>query len=347
MVSPVPKVSVIIAARNEERHIERCLRSILDGTLPPEDVEIIVAEGHSADRTREIVERIARDHPNVRVIDNPEQIAPTGFNRAIRASRGDAVLIGSAHCCLDPNYLEVCLRKLAETSADATGGREVAVPWDDSLQARLAAAVLGSRFGVGAAYRTAAKEGPVDTVGPALYRRGVFERVGLYDERLVRNQDNEFNSRLRAAGGEIWMTPEAKVSYYGRPGIRRLLAQNYRNGYYAMLNWRITPASFSLRHAIPLLFVVGLLAGAVLAVLEWYLEWFYLAVLGVYGVAAGVSAAQLAIRHRSPALLLVFLLFPILHIAYGIGTLVGIFRFGFTRLPEKVSAKLEPRGTPC
>jgi glycosyltransferase involved in cell wall biosynthesis len=353
-VASFPRVSVIMAARNEEKYIERCLRSLLASSLPESQLEIVVADGGSTDRTREIVLSFAARHPCIRLIDNPEKVAPTGFNYAIKASRGDTILLLSAHSAIDPDFIPVCLAKLDETGADVAGGVEIAVAAEDSLEAVLATSVLDSRFGVGSSFRTVHKEGFVDTVSPALYRRSVFERVGLFDERLIRNQDNEFNSRLRAAGLRIWMTPAVRAYYYGRTSIVRLLRQNYLNGYYAMLNWRITPASVALRHVMPLLFVVGLVVGGVLAsiheclappkfVLPEALWIIYFAVLGLYVVMAVYSTLKLVLRRKSAGRLLTVFLFPVLHITYGIGTLTGIFRFGFMRISRRGPDKLTPR----
>jgi glycosyltransferase involved in cell wall biosynthesis len=351
---PYPRVSVIMATHNEEKFIERCVLSVLEGTFPHDQLEIIVADGMSTDRTREIVQRLARQYPCVRLIDNPERIAPTAFNRAIKASRGDTILLLSAHSQIDPNYIRIVLDRLEQSGADMAGGIEVALPPDATLHALIATAILGSRFGVGSSYRTRLKEGYVDTVGPALYRREVFERIGLFDERLVRNQDNELNARLRAAGGRVWMTVATRTYYFGRGTIAALLRQNYRNGFYAMLNWRITPASFSLRHAVPVLFVAFVVLGAVAAIFNDQLARIhasihdlpgaiYLFVLGLYVLLVAVSAVGLALRHRRLAMLLTFFIFPLLHLYYGIGTLAGIFRFGLARIRRIEPEKLQPR----
>ena len=351
---PYPRVSVIMATHNEEKFIERCVLSVLEGTFPLDQLEIIVADGMSTDRTRDIVQRLARQYPCVQLIDNPERVAPTAFNRAIKASRGDTILLLSAHSQIDPDFICIVLDRLAQSGADMAGGVEVALPPSDTLQARIATAILGCRFGVGSSFRTRAKEGYVDTIGPSLYRREVFERIGLFDERLIRNQDNELNARLRAAGGRVWMTVATRAYYFGRGTIAALLRQNYRNGFYTMLNWRITPASFSLRHAVPLLFVLSLLAGALAilfddqlarihASIEGLLGLIYFSVLGLYVVLAATAAVMLALRHRRLAMLLTFFVFPLLHLCYGIGTLAGIFRFGLARICRIEPEKLQPR----
>jgi len=342
MTSKRPRVSVIVATRNEEAHIEQCLRTVLDGALPPDDLEIVVADGGSTDRTREIIAGIAREHPNVRLIDNPGRTAPAGFNRAIWASRGDAVCVLSAHCYVDPYYFEAALEALDRVDADVVGGPMATLPGGQGMQARLVQALTTTRFGVGGSFRTFVKEGPVDTVVFGVYRRAVFERIGLFDERLVRNQDNELNSRLRAGGRGCWMVPTMKSYYYNRAGLKQLFWQNFRNGMYGVLTWRINPASFMLRHAVPMLFVLFLILGGLLAVIHPVLTLAYTGLLCLYGLLAVAASVQQGIRYRTGLALLMPLMFLGLHVAYGIGAVFGLFRFGLRRVPGGGPARLDP-----
>lgn len=337
------RLSVIIAARNEEQHIAQCLSSVLAGGLASQELEILVADGGSTDKTKEIVQAFCSTHSNIRLIDNPGKTAPAGFNIAIRASRGEAICILSAHSYVDETYFPRCLAKLESGEVDCVGGPMVTLPGSDNLESRMIMAITSSRFGVGSSFRTIRKEGPTDTVVFGVYRRDVFERIGLFDERLVRNQDNELNARLRAIGGKVWMVADAVSYYYNRVTFRRLFSQNFRNGLYGVLTWRINPASFSLRHAIPLLFVVFLLGGTAAAIFLPPLRYAFAAVLGLYGALAIGASLQQAKRFPHPLLLLMPLGFAALHIWYGVGTLLGLFRFGLGRLPGNVPDKLAPQ----
>ena len=237
----------------------------------------------------------------------------------------------------------MCLAKLDEHGADVVGGTEVAIPYEDNLSSRLVSAVLSSRFGVGGNFRTVMREGPTDTATAGVYRREVFERIGLFDERLVRNQDNEFNSRLRAAGGQAWTTTEACLYYYSRATLRTLLRQNFRNGLYGMLAWRLNPASFTVRHAVPLAFVLFLALGAALSLVHPVLCWAYLAGLGLYAILDVLASIQHGLRSSDAITgMLCVLAFPLLHIFYGLGTLTGIVRFGLGRIAGPEPEMLPP-----
>jgi len=337
-----PAVSVIIAIRGDEPHVGRCLRSVLDGTLPEDDIEIIVADGGSSDHALRSLKEVAAGHLCIRVIDNPKRITPAGFNEAIKASTGRAICILSAHCYVDPDYLETCLAGLDSQCADVVGGVMVTLPGSDSAQARMIQAITSSRFGMGSSFRTIRRDGPVDTVVFGVYRREVFERIGLFDERLVRNQDNELNSRLRASGGKVWLASQTASYYFGRQSLRRLGVQNFRNGMYGILTWRITPASFAVRHAVPMMFVLFVMGGGLISLVWPAAAYAYLGALGLYatmGIAAGVSTA---LRTRDPLAMLLPFAFVVLHVVYGLGSLVGICRFGATRLAGPGPEKLQP-----
>jgi glycosyltransferase involved in cell wall biosynthesis len=337
-----PHISVVIAARNEQEHIEECIRSIMEGTLGPEEVEVIVADGGSTDGTREIVSNLAARHTNVRLIDNPRRITPVGFNLGIRASRGETICVMGGHAWLDADYLRICRDKLSEVGADIDGGPMETICKNTGASARLAMAVQSSRFGVGSSFRNFSREGPIDTTAYAVYRRSVFERFGLFDERLVRNQDNELASRVRQGGGQIWMVASVHSHYYSRPTVGKMLKQNFRNGLYNWLTWRINPASFTLRHAVPFAFVLFLLLGIPLAVFSPVLRWVFLCVLGLYLSLDVLASIEAGLRLRTALAAILPLIFPALHVAYGTGTLLGVFRFGLFpggQGPEKLSPR--------
>ncbi|HEY9764716.1 MAG TPA: glycosyltransferase family 2 protein, partial [Chroococcales cyanobacterium] len=196
-----PSFSIVLPCRNEESFLARCLDSIYGQTVLP--LEVILADGMSTDRTREIARVYAEKHGNLKVIDNPEKIAPTALNRAIEASSGGLIARVDAHCFLEPDYLEECLAAFERSGADNVGG-----PMRPLGEGKIASAIslaTSSPFGVGNALFHYAKEDCfVDTVYLGCYRREVFERIGLFDPELVRNQDDEFNYRLTLAGGKIF-----------------------------------------------------------------------------------------------------------------------------------------------
>src|SRR6516225_5643108 len=199
-------VSVVMPVRNEEAYIEASLRSLVHQSFPPGCYEIIVVDGRSSDRTREIVEEICQTAPQVRLLDNPAGIVPAAMNIGIRAARGEVIIRADGHNVYPCDYAKNCVACLDQTGADNVGGPWITAAADDSFSARLVAAILSNPFGVGdSKFRTGKAEGFVDTVPFGAFRREVFERVGLYNEKLVRNQDNELNSRIREAGGKIYL----------------------------------------------------------------------------------------------------------------------------------------------
>jgi cellulose synthase/poly-beta-1,6-N-acetylglucosamine synthase-like glycosyltransferase len=336
----LPRVSVVVPVRGDEPNIGKCLRSVLGGTLSEHQLELIVVDGGSSESTMQVVARLAAEHPCLRIVQNPERITPSGLNAGIRSSKGQAICILSAHSYLDADYLEKCLAALEQQQVDVAGGPMVTLSSVKGIQSGIVGAITSSKFGMGSSFRNVRKDGPVDTVVFGVYRRDVFERVGLFDERLVRNQDNELNSRLRSRGGTVWMVASTESYYYSRQDLPRLLRQNFRNGMYCILTWRLNPSSFAMRHAIPLFFALFLILGGVAT---WFVPlwgYFYVGVVAVYAGLAALASLQIGLRTKS---MLAFLLppaFAALHICYGLGSLVGIVRFIPRRLERRAPEKL-------
>src|SRR6266571_747065 len=189
-------VSIIIPVRNEEEYIRACLQSLVEQNYPASECEIIVVDGQSSDRTREIIEEIGERNSQVRCLDNPAGIVPTAMNIGIRAARGEVIIRADGHNVYPRDYAANCVKWLEETGAENVGGPWLTVAADDSFSARLLAAILSSPFGVGnSKFRTSREEGFVDTVPFGAFRREIFERIGMYNGKLVRNQDNELNAR--------------------------------------------------------------------------------------------------------------------------------------------------------
>src|SRR5881296_963541 len=201
-------VSFIMPVRNEEEYIRVSLQSLVDQSYPAGECEIIVVDGRSSDRTREIIEEIREKNPQVLCLDNPAGIVPTAMNIGIRAARGEVIIRADGHNIYPADYTANCVKCLLKTGADNVGGPWLTVPADKSFGATLVAAILSSPFGVGnSKFRTSREEGFVDTVPFGAFRKAIFDRVGMYNEQLVRNQDNELNARIRSAGGKIYLTP--------------------------------------------------------------------------------------------------------------------------------------------
>lgn len=319
------KVSVIVPIRNEEMHISACLRSLLEQTYPSDLCEVIVVDGMSSDRSLEIVEGFCRRHANLRCLNNHAAIVPCGMNIGIRVAHGEVIIRADGHNVYPPDYVENCVRYLNQTAADNVGGPLLTVPTDASLGAHLVAAVLTNPFGVGdSRFRIGSTEGFVDTVPFGAFRRDLFDRVGMYNEKLVRNQDNELNARIRAAGGKIFQTPALRTEYHPPAGFWKLLHTTMLTSQWHLFSLKENPGSMGIRHLTPALFVVSVVGLSLAS--PWSRAAFVsLLVLLLVYLSLGVHFAIRRSRSYGP-LVVSTLPFACLffHLSYGLGTLAGV-----------------------
>ncbi|MSU40502.1 MAG: glycosyltransferase family 2 protein [Pedosphaera sp.] len=323
-------LSAIVLVRNEALHIEGCLESICQLTLPADcELEVLVVDGRSNDGTREKVETFSRRDGRVRLLDNPQLITPCAMNIGARAARGAFIAIFSGHATYPADYLVQCYQTAQRTGADNVGGLVIPQNPDAGFSARLVQALTTHRFGVGnSGFRVGMREGEADTVPYGFYRREVFDKIGFMDERLVRAQDYEFNRRLCAAGGRIWLNPAIQIAYFNQSDISKFLSkQILKEGPYNTYLWYLAPYAFAVRHGITGLFVLGVLGGALLWPWLGWAQWIYLGVLGLYAVLAMVATIQQAVRYRDVRLVSClpscFFLFHFLH---GLGVLKGALK---------------------
>jgi len=317
------KVSVVVPIRNEEAYISACLNSLLKQTYPAVSYEVIVVDGRSSDRSREIVEGIRGAHANVRCLDNPAAIVPCGMNIGIRNSRGEIIIRADGHNVYPADYIENCVKYLEQTGADNVGGPWVTVPANESFGARLVAAVLTSPFGVGdSKFRIGSTEGYVETVPFGAFRRDLFDRVGMYNEKLVRNQDNELNARIREAGGKIYQAPALRTEYHPVAGFWKLLRVTFRTSQWHLFSIRENARAMGLRHLVPGLFVVALAALLLASFFSSHALFGVLALLLAYLLAGFVVAGLRTSYGPSIALAMPFACLCF-HVSYGLGTLAG------------------------
>lgn len=251
-------LSVICPIYNEERYIAGCIESILAQDFPKTELEVLFVDGMSTDRTREIVDIYTKRYPFIHLIDNPERIVPFAMNRGIAASKGKVVMRLDAHATYESNYFSNLVAALKRLGADNVGSvckTDVLNKTPKTLAIR---EVLSNKFGVGnSTFRTGIDhEMQVDTVPFGCWRRDVFEKYGLYDVRLVRNQDIELNKRIQRGGGKIYIVPGTSCTYLARETYAKLARNNYGNGMWNMLTVYYTRQlkSLSLRHFVPLIF---------------------------------------------------------------------------------------------
>ncbi len=323
-------VSVIMPVYNEKKYISKCLDSISATTYPQAKLEVIVVDGMSSDGTRDILADYAQQHPFIRVVDNPAKIKPRALNIGIQEAKGDIIIRMDAHTVYDPEYISKCVSYLSEYGADNVGGIRKTLSGGDSVIARAIAYSISHPFAAGTAlYRTGATTIRwVDTVFGGCYPREVFDRIGLFDEALIRGQDREFNVRLQRAGGKILLAPDIVCHYFARGDYKSFVNWTYACGLTPIYISRITGrVIFSWRNLAPQLFVLGLVFGPVLSLVFPVLWWVFGAVVAVYLAACIYFSALILGKERDIRLMLAMpLIFATTHIFYGVASLVAIFK---------------------
>lgn len=317
--------SIIIPMRNEERYIGGCLDSILANDFPGK-YEVLVVDGDSDDGSREVVAAKAAQHPCIRLLRNPGRFVPSGMNIAIRQARGRYIVRMDAHAEYPSDYIRNCISELERTGAGNVGGRCITRPGSNTPMAKAIALFTQMRVGVGNSwFRLGEGDRYVDTVPFGAFPREVFERVGLYNEELLRNQDFELSARLRCAGYRIYLSSKILTVYYNSGTFRAFMRQAWLNGIWAPRMWVGFPASFCWRHAAPLGFAVGLLSSFLIGV--WYRPalWAGLTGLAAYLATTAAAAVWVGARNGWKCSACVVLIMPSYHLLYGLGTMVGLF----------------------
>ena len=325
-MTTAPFVSVVMPCLNEERYIAGCLDSILATEYPHDRFEILVVDGMSEDKTREIVAGYAHRNSAVRLIDNPKRITPAALNAGIQAARGTVIVRMDAHVEYPPDYIPRSVAALQETGADNVGGVIVTRPADGTAVARTIALALSHPFGVGNShFRIGTRERRwVDTVAFGCFRPGVFERVGLFDEELPRNQDDEFNFRLAKHGGRVLLEPGVVAYYYARGSVRQVARMWYQYGYFKPLVARKVGRVMNLRQLVPACFVLALAGTAVLSPWLPAAGIAFAALTGAYAALALGCGLVAARRHGIACGLLLPATFFMIHVSYGFGFLRGV-----------------------
>jgi succinoglycan biosynthesis protein ExoA len=320
-------VSVVIPMRNEERYIRACIDSILANAFPPEKLEIIIADGRSTDRSREIVAECAqRSRVSIVLIDNPQKIAPTAMNAGICIARGRYVIRMDAHSEYPANYIADCISELERTGADNVGGPWTTLPGADTDVARTIAFLTTEPAAIGnAQFRSGSGGRFVETVPYGAFRRELFHRLGGFRSDLVRHQDNELNARIRCTGGTIYMSEKLRLRYRNVATFRTFMRQAYLNGIWWPRAWTRYPACFSWRHAVPMLFVSFTLTALLAGFWQPGVHAMLAALFTVYGLSLLWLGAKVAYRNGRRYFVLVPGLTLAYHFCYGASTLLGWF----------------------
>lgn len=323
MAQAQPFVTIAIPCFNEEHYIEACLDDVFAQDYPASSFEVLVGDGMSTDRTRDILRGLEEKHGGrLRVIDNPRRLQAAAMNEMVAQARGEIVIRLDVHCRYASDYVRQCVTVLAETGAQNVGGSQRALPktW---FQKALCAA-LDSPIAVGGAkYRSAESEGFVDTVFLGAFRKKVFDIVGGYDPNAITNEDAELNQRILAAGGKVYLSKKIVVHYFPRDSFKSLAKQYYKYGRgraRTLLKHRSFPTP---RPAIPFLMVVG--GASLLATSPFHP--FAPPAFGLYGLMSAVEAVRVTRKHGLRYAPVVALIFPVLHASHGIGFGAGLIRY--------------------
>jgi len=328
-------VSIIVPCYNEEATIYMLLESIYQQTFPHAQMEVVIADGMSSDRTRQEIVRFQQDYPDLRVrlVDNPQRIIPAALNRAIQAAQGEYLVRLDAHCKPFPDYVKRCLEDLAAERGDNVGGVWDIRPWTKpgasaSWVARGIATAAAHPLGAGdAQYRYTTKPQVVDTVPFGSFRRQLFDALGGFNENLLTNEDYEFNQRLRQAGGVIWLNPEIRSIYYARPTLKSLARQYWRYGYWKGRMLLLYPKSLRWRQALPPGFVLSLLFLLAFAPFWQAARWLLMAQISLYLLVLLAAGLKMAIQKKDFPLMVSFpLAIMCMHLPWGAGLLFSLAR---------------------
>lgn len=328
-------VSVIIPCRNEAKYIGAVLQSIVNSDYPLENIEVLVVDGNSNDGTTELIEQFCKKYSCVKLLSNPYETVPYAMNIGIAASNGDIIVRMDAHSIYPENYISELVHYLIELNADNVGGIWITKPANNSLMAQSIALALANPFGVGdATYRLGNITHPleVDTVPYGCYKKSVFGKIGLYDTDLIRNQDNELNTRLKNSGGKIFLIPTVKCIYFARENYYKLWKMFYQYGYFGPLVDIKLKHFGRLRRYIPSIFVLSLVIPMLLMSVDKIFGMISLFVVVLYTIANLIFSTRAAIANRNMALIpFICVSFLVSHLSYGFGYIKGFIDFRLLR----------------
>ena len=334
-MSERPFISILIPVRNESNFINQCIDSVIAQNHPSDQFEILVIVGMSTDSTRDKVAEYQRqDHPRIRLLDNPGKIVPTGMNLALREAKGEIIIRVDGHTMIESDYVNQCVNILESTGADNVGGKMTAL--STTRFGHAVAEATSHPFGIGdAKFHYSDKQEWVDSVYMGAWPRRVFEEIGLFDEDMVRNQDDEFNYRLRRAGGRILLHPDIRSKYSVRNSPRALWNQYFHYGLWKVRVLQKHPREMSVRQFVPPAFVLSIIISFIL-ILAFSSGWISLvAIAGLYLVVNLLFSLTIAKKKGWQLLGLLPVAFAIIHISYGLGFLVGLFKF-WNRWHDKI-----------
>ncbi len=323
-------VSIIIPCLNEEKHIGYVIDAIANQTFPMQLMEVLIADGGSIDNTVKIIQSKQVEYPDlaIKIIDNPKKIIPAALNQAIRASLGEIIIRMDAHAIPDENYVKYCVENLSAMIAENVGGLWLIQPGDSGWMAKSISLAASHPFGVGdAKYRYSSKSAFVDTVPFGAFNRDLFNKIGLFDEKLLANEDYEFNMRIKKNGGKIYFDPRITTKYFARGTISALAKQYWRYGFWKFQMLKKFPKTIRFRQAIPPIFVLGLF---LLLVMSLFISWMltiFVGLLLLYLLILLLGIIPLYKKEKDLRLFIgVTVAIITMHFSWGSGFMASIFK---------------------
>lgn len=325
------KVSFIVVAYNAGNKLENLLANLEEQDYNHSNIEIILVDSNSNDNTKNIMIKFKESNKSfseVLVLDNPKKILPCGWNIALEASTGDIILRVDAHSSLPNNFISKNVNRI-ELGEKIVGGHRISIIDENNSWQKTLLIAEKSIFGSGiASYRRKEEEQYVSTLAHAAYSREAFKKVGGYDERLARTEDNEMHYRMKKAGYKFLLDPTIKSYHHARNSLSKMMKQKYLNGYWIGLTMGISPRCFSIYHFVPLVFVLALIISIIGAVIFSAIPLVLLLVAYLsFNIVNTIFSVAQEKKHFE-YLLLPFIFF-LLHISYGWGTLYGLIKLPF------------------
>jgi glycosyltransferase involved in cell wall biosynthesis len=330
-VDNLPLISVIIPCRNEEKYIGQCLESLIDMDYPNELLEIIIVDGNSTDNSRTLIQKYQKVYTFIQLIQNSKLFTPYALNIGIKSAKGIFVMIASAHATFSKNYINNIVEAIVNLKADGAGGTIITDVKNKTKKTLSISKVLSNKFGVGNSMFRIGVQKPiqVDTVPFGIYKKDLLVNIGSYNENLIRNHDIELSKRLIATNKKIYLVPSSQCTYYARETFFSIAKNNFKNGLWNILTVYLTKrfSSLSIRHFVPLLFLLSLIIPSIL--MFWYPLLGLITTVSFILYTLTMSITSFKVSDKTTTFYFILWTFFVLHFSYGLGSLIGLFRIDF------------------
>ncbi|MBK7230516.1 MAG: glycosyltransferase family 2 protein [Ignavibacteriales bacterium] len=308
-------LTLICPVFNEVNYINNILNFFLESN--PTEKEIYFIDGGSTDNTVQIIQNFIKKNSNIKLLINPNRFVPFALNLGIKSSKGDPIIRLDAHTIYSIDYCEKILEVFNETNADIVGGPMIKS--GESFFQKTVAYCSSTSLGIGnSKIHQVNYDGPSDHVYLGAWKRNLFNDIGYFDENLLRNQDDEFHYRAKSMGKKIFLSSRIKSQYFPRKNLKKLFSQFFQYGLFKPLVLQKVKSEFKFRHIIPSIFVLY-----VLLLPLWYNSLLLSSMLFVYFLLVTIFAESSHLSLYSK--ILCFVVYPTIHVAYGLGFLFGLF----------------------